>query len=1076
MSELLDKNPSTRRSVKPRAEPPDPGGVKAMLKQPVLDNRDNVYPAICYLQPAEMGEPAQWSGHFVRAAEMGFDSVLLASPFAAAHGLTLHYEALDQSLGGGEALAALAKAGLAAHEAGVSLMLDLDIGRLAIASPLLEEYPDWFTAAGTGAAFRFLAENDAMVDWWDTQIAAFQQAGIAGFRCLGATEIAPAIWAKLIAAAHDREAATRFMAWTAGSDAQAVAKLHDAGFDYGFSSSCWWDFRSAWINDDAARIARIGPAIALTNPLDEAFSQNAAAHRRALRFAAIYGAGWLMPMGFQLGGEAGAEYDLTEDVLALNQLRRENELLRVRQSAVVVSSSDSDVAVLLRGRAGRAGLAIAVNASAEEPAGLERHNLVALLHTDEIARLNPDGTGDALPQAKLQFLPGEVTMLNMMQAPAIKSAPLPVGVSVPRIAIEAISPKVDDGQFPARRTLGEVVEVGADIIADGHDKLAAELLWRPVDRKEFSAAPMTLINNDRWAGAFPLERLGRYVFAVAAWKDVYATFVDEVTKKHAAGVPIKLELEEGIAVIRSTAEAASNLKGSKYAKPLKELLKQLEQAPEATKRSVLLSSETVALMRAADQRKFLVRSGEVNLDSERLAAGFSNWYEIFPRSASGDLVRHGTFRDVIGLLPRIAEMGFDVLYFPPIHPIGRSNRKGRNNTLTPAPDDPGSPYAIGAAEGGHDAIHPELGSLADFHAMRDAAAELGIELALDFAVQCAPDHPWLKEHPEWFDWRPDGSLRYAENPPKKYEDIVNVDFYAEGAVPSLWIALRDVVQFWVDQGVKLHRVDNPHTKPLPFWQWMISDIRGRHPDVVFLAEAFTRPKLMYRLAKIGFSQSYSYFIWRNTKQELTEYLTELTTTAPKDFYRPHLFVNTPDINPVFLQQSGRGGFLIRAALAATLGGLWGVYNGFELCENAAVAGKEEYYNSEKYEIKAWDYDRPGNIVREITRLNGIRRSNAALHSHLGVEFLSATNDQVIYFLKRAPDGNAILAAISLDPFNVQSAQIEIPLWRFGLGDAGSLAAEDLMRDHKFVWHGKMQSVSLNPYELPFCIWRVHPLT
>jgi starch synthase (maltosyl-transferring) len=330
----------------------------------------------------------------------------------------------------------------------------------------------------------------------------------------------------------------------------------------------------------------------------------------------------------------------------------------------------------------------------------------------------------------------------------------------------------------------------------------------------------------------------------------------------------------------------------------------------------------------------------------------------------------------------------------------------------------------------------------------------------------------LKEHPEWFDWRPDGSLRYAENPPKKYEDIVNVDFYAEGAMPALWIALRDVVQFWVDQGVKLFRVDNPHTKPLPFWEWLIGDIRSRHPDTVFLAEAFTRPKVMYRLAKVGFSQSYTYFTWRNTKAEFEDYLTELATTAPKEFFRPHFFVNTPDINPVFLQNSGRAGFLIRAALAATLSGLWGVYNGFELCEaTPAVPGKEDYLDSEKYQIRVWDYDRPGNIVPEITRLNRIRRNNAALQTHLGIAFHNAFNDQVLYFSKTAPDGNVILAAISLDPFNTQVADIEIPLWLFGLPDDGALEAEDLMRAFKFTWYGKNQSVTLNT-EQPFCIWRI----
>lgn len=1071
MSELLEKQPhKIRFPAKPSAEPPDPGPVKDAPRRPWLDNRNNYYPAICYLKPAEMGEPALWSGHFARAAGLGFDTVLLASPFAAADGLVLDYAFLDFCSGGGDALAALAEAGRSAREAGVALMLDLDIGRLALDSPLLLEYPDWFAPDGEGALFRFLAENDAMVDWWDARIAAFQKAGIAGFRCLGAAGISAAIWARLTAAAHAREPNTRFMAWTPGSPAKAVLRLGAAGFDYGFSSSCWWDFKASWLNEDAARIARIGPAVALTNPLDRVFTGNAAARRRALYFAATYGAGWLMPMGFQLGRRADGEvFDLAEEVLALNRLRRENENLRCGKTAEVISSADSGVALLRRGPAAGTALAVAVNASDEKAASLDREILLRMLGGGEIGILGADG---APPQTELQFLPGEVIMLNKTEAAPIRSAPLRLNCGAPRIAIEAIAPKLDDGSLPVRRISGETMRVTADIIADGHDRLAAELLWRPADEKDFRSAPMTLAGNDRWAGEFLLERLGRYVYAVAAWKDVYASFVDEVTKKHEAGMPTVLEIEEGLQLIRATAEA----EGNRYAKPLKALLKQLEPAAEETRRAVLLSDETVALMQAADVKKFLVRSEEVAVDSERPAAGFASWFEIFPRSASGDPARHGTFQDVIERLPDIAEMGFDVLYFPPIHPIGRTNRKGRNNSLRPAPDDPGSPYAIGAEEGGHDAIHPQLGTLAEFHRLRDAAAGYGIELALDFAIQCAPDHPWLKEHPEWFDWRPDGSLRYAENPPKKYEDIVNVDFYAEGAMPSLWVGLRDVVQFWVDQGVKLFRVDNPHTKPLPFWQWMIADIRGRHPEVVFLAEAFTRPKLMYRLAKIGFSQSYTYFTWRNTKQELTEYLTELTTTAPKDFFRPHFFVNTPDINPAFLHHSGRPGFLIRAALAATLSGLWGVYNGFELCESAAIPGKEEYLNSEKYEIRAWDHDRPGNIVGEIARLNSIRRGNAALHTHLGVEFLNAFNDQVLYFLKKAPDGNAILAAISLDPFNAQTAQIEIPLWRFDLPDHAALAAEDLMRDHKFVWHGKMQSVWLSPQELPFCIWRVHPVT
>ncbi len=563
--------------------------------------------------------------------------------------------------------------------------------------------------------------------------------------------------------------------------------------------------------------------------------------------------------------------------------------------------------------------------------------------------------------------PGETRFFEASHpSPVFLSAPK-LDCDAPRIAIEAITPQVDDGKFPVRRTIGELITIEADLLSDGHDKLAGEVLLRAADEKNFSAYPLTLINDDRWRASIPLERLGRHVFAVTAWKDTYASFVDEVTKKHAAGVPTQLELREGLALVE---EAAGR------DKKLLAVLEHLLEAPETTLREALLSDKMIAMMRLKAPRKFLVRSHDIAIESERLGASFASWYEIFPRSQSGDPNRHGTFQDVIGQLPRIAAMGFDVLYFPPIHPIGEISRKGRNNSLKIELDDPGSPYAIGSKHGGHDAIHPELGSLDDFKKLIAAAKDFGIELALDFAIQCAPDHPWLKEHKDWFDWRPDGSLRHAENPPKKYEDIVNVDFYTEAAKPALWLALRDIVQFWVDQGVKLFRVDNPHTKPFPFWEWMIADIRSRHPDTVFLAEAFTRPKIMYRLAKIGFSQSYTYFTWRNTKQELEDYLTELTTT-PKDFFRPHFFVNTPDINPVFLQQSGRGGFLIRAALASTLSGLWGVYNGFELCEAAAVPATEEYLHSEKYEIKAWDYDRPGNIIAEISALNCIRRENAA---------------------------------------------------------------------------------------------------
>jgi starch synthase (maltosyl-transferring) len=562
------------------------------------------------------------------------------------------------------------------------------------------------------------------------------------------------------------------------------------------------------------------------------------------------------------------------------------------------------------------------------------------------------------------------------------------------------------------------------------------------------------MNNDRWTARFQLTRLGRHVFTIEAWRDEFGTFQADLRKKQAAGRDLTAEIAEGRALLTRIAPQRAT---------------EMQLDPLA----VLLDPATAADVLHANHRPFLAHYAPmVTVDAEREAAGFASWYELFPRSQSGDPNRHGNFDDVIARLPAIRDMGFDVLYLPPIHPIGRTNRKGRNNALTAAPHDPGSPYAIGAAEGGHDAIHPELGTLDDFRRLIAAAAAQGLEVALDFAIQCSPDHPWLREHRDWFAWRPDGSIKYAENPPKTYEDIVNVDFYAEGALPGLWLALRDVVQFWVDQGVRIFRVDNPHTKPLPFWQWMIGDIRARHPDVIFLAEAFTKPKMMYRLAKIGFSQSYTYFTWRDSAYEMREYVTELTTTAPRDFFRPNFFVNTPDINPVFLQNSGRPGFLIRAALAATLSGLWGVYSGFELCEAAALPGREEYLDSEKYEIRAWDWDRPGNIVEIITRLNAVRRANPALQTHLNVQFLPSSDPDVLVFAKVAP-GNVVVAAISFDHHAARETDIVVPASLWDAGGIIPLTGTDLMGDHDFPWRTGQTHIGLNP-AMPFLLWRLRP--
>jgi starch synthase (maltosyl-transferring) len=596
--------------------------------------------------------------------------------------------------------------------------------------------------------------------------------------------------------------------------------------------------------------------------------------------------------------------DLRETVREANALRQDLPSISQGRITRLLSAPHAPVA-LLREAAEKRGRALVVaNPSLTKPRRLAAGQMLGLLPRP--GAVAPDLL-DA--EGRLLLAPAEVRIVPIHDSAPVR-LPLPEGTAAAteaatasaRIAIENIQPSVDEGRFPVKRSVGQAVDVTADVFTDGHTKLAVRLLWRPADEDGWREVKMTAKPNDVWQASFVPDRIGRHVFTVEAWVDVYAAFENEITKKHAAGIDVALERQEGIALLKAAAGRLGANGGD-----LAMVLENESGASQEQAVALFTLPRTRAAMERADARPFRTRAEPVPLDVERREAGFAAWYEIFPRSQTDDPARHGTLQDVIATLPRVRAMGFDVLYFPPIHPIGKKNRKGRNNTLTPGPDDVGSPYAIGSEEGGHDALHPQLGTLEDFRALVAAAHEHGLELALDFAIQCSPDHPWLRDHPDWFDWRPDGSIRYAENPPKKYEDIVNVDFYKPGAIPALWVALRDVVLFWVKEGVKLFRVDNPHTKPLPFWEWMIGEVRARAPEVVFLSEAFTRPKVMYRLAKVGFSQSYTYFTWRNTRAELAEYLQELNEPPVRDFFRPHFFVNTPDINPEFLQHTGRPG-------------------------------------------------------------------------------------------------------------------------------------------------------------------------
>jgi starch synthase (maltosyl-transferring) len=641
-----------------------------------------------------------------------------------------------------------------------------------------------------------------------------------------------------------------------------------------------------------------------------------------------------------------------------------------------------------------------------------------------------------------------------------------------RAVIEGVQPQVDGGRFPIKRCTGEQVVVEADVFCDGHELLDAVVLYRHEDQADWSETLLEPQQNDRWRGAFTVERCGRYRYTVHAWVDHFASWRRDFAKWVEAGTDLAVHLESGSALVEDAAARAS---GDAVAR-LTDWASRLAGAASLEQRSAwALDQELLALMRAHANREMAThyeRELEVTVDPP--LARCSAWYEMFPRSTAPQPGRHGTFTDCAERLPMVAAMGFDVLYLPPIHPIGLTARKGPNNTLSSSPSDPGSPWAIGAPEGGHTAIHPQLGTLEDFAQLRSKAAELGIEIALDIAFQCSPDHPWVLEHPEWFRKRPDGTIQYAENPPKKYQDIYPLDFESSDW-GGLWQALRDVFLFWVEQGVTVFRVDNPHTKSLHFWEWVIAEVKQREPRTMFLSEAFTRPKLMHRLAKAGFTQSYNYFPWRNTKWELTLYLTELTREAKREYFRPNLWPNTPDILPEYLQIGGRPAFAARLVLAATLGASYGIYGpAFELLEDQPrEPGSEEYLHSEKYEIRHWDIERRDSLRDLITRVNRIRRDNPALQADWSLHFHPVDNDQMIAYSKRdAASGNIVLVVVNLDPHHLQRGWVELPLDEFGLTREHPYQMHDLLGGARYLWNGPRNYLELDPRVIPAHVFRL----
>jgi starch synthase (maltosyl-transferring) len=639
-----------------------------------------------------------------------------------------------------------------------------------------------------------------------------------------------------------------------------------------------------------------------------------------------------------------------------------------------------------------------------------------------------------------------------------------------RVVIENVQPEVDCGRFPAKRVVGEKVIVTADVFADGHDVIGARLLHRKVGEPEWREAPMRLLENDRWRGEFIVKEMGYYQYTVEGWVEHFKTWRHGLGKKSDAGQDVHVELLEGAIHVDNGAERASGRDKER----LQELAAYLKGTKDqAAAVSVALDEEVSRLMERYPDREAVARyKRDLSVIVDRRKALFSTWYEHFPRSCASEPGKHGTFKDCENLLSEIARMGFDVLYLPPIHPIGQTNRKGKNNSPANGADDPGSPWAIGSAEGGHKAIHPQLGTFEDFDRLVEKAAGYGIEIALDLAYQCSPDHPYVKEHPEWFKIRPDGSVQYAENPPKKYEDIFPINFETDHW-KELWEELKSVVLFWIDRGVRIFRVDNPHTKAFPFWEWMIAEIKKDYPETLFLAEAFTRPKVMYRLAKLGFTQSYTYFTWRHSKKEFIEYLTELTQRGPQDFFRPNFWPNTPDILPEYLQYGGRPASIIRLILAATLSSSYGIYGPvFELGVNQPLPGREEYLDSEKYEIRQWDWDQPGNLKDLIARMNRIRRENPAFHATRNIRFLEVDNDNLLYFAKGGEESDIILVVVNLDPFRTQAGWLKIPILELGIGPDQPYLCHDVLSEEKFIWHGEMNHVQLNPHVLPAHIFKV----
>ncbi len=1027
----------------------------------------------------------------------------------------------------------------AAARHGLRVIMDLVVNHTAKDSELASRRPEWFARDGDGELLSPFAvdpddperrtvwgdlaeldyrspQRDAITAYFEELVRHYAGLGFGGFRCDAAYKVPAAVWRRLIAAAKAHDPDIVFCAENLGARQEEVLDLADAGFDYLFNSVKWWDFESPWLLDQYELYRHIAPSIGfpeshdterlVTELLAAGFPDNQieARYRQAYAFAAAFSTGVMMPMGFEYGwsrrlevvagperdreADEPARFDLSGFIADVNRIKRAVPALNEEGKQLLLSHRGDPLLVLLRQSGNGAERTLTLvntqEGDAREAVIGELLATAGLRHLGErlvLSEILPDG-GAAPAPARLLVPPLAVRVLRLALRPLRQVTIEPCGRvarkpdhrlewhSEARIAIENVSPEIDGGRYPIKRVAGEEVAVWADLFRDGHDHIAAVVKYAFED-EAWHEAPFAFFDNDRWVARFRPDRVGRWRYTIEAWTDRFESWRDDLIKKRDAGQDIALELIEGEHLV----EAAIGHAAAGDAARLRAIAQEFSRAETAQRSEMMTGGELRALMARADDRADRVRyPRDLEIVVDRTEARFAAWYEMFPRSQGRVADRSASFDDMIERLADVAALGFDVVYLVPIHPIGRVNRKGRDNAVVAMPDDPGSPYAIGAAEGGHRAVNPELGTLADFRRFVAAAAELGIEVALDFAIQCAPDHPWVQEHKQWFSFRPDGSLKYAENPPKKYEDIVNVDFYNPDR-EGLWTELRDTILFWIDQGVRIFRVDNPHTKPLPFWEWLIREVKARCPEALFLAEAFTRPKVMRALAKAGFTQSYTYFTWRNTKAELIEYLTELTEGPGKEYFRPNFFTNTPDILPVFLQEGGRPAFRIRLVLAATLSPTYGIYNGFELCENEPIPDREEYLHSEKYEYKVWDWDRPGNIKRDIAILNHFRRDNPALHELTNLRFLDCADPNILAYAKATADrGNVVIVVVNLDPDGLHAGDIVLPLGEWGITPDQEFLLEEAFSGNIISWRGERQYVSLDPQTHPALIFRLLP--